>query len=264
MIRQVTAALAADFLRAAEFDPILGARSKTLFHVFGPDAERKHAAFWLQSAPDGRPACSLSLFDGWVVASADEAACDFDELGAFLCALGDFSGLEASPRICALMAETGRLDTSSTMAYAGPPVPEPTADVVWNPPLRDFIRTVDTANEWFHENTTWDTWYVCTSHMIRHGLGFCCAVYEGGVPVSVGGVFAMSDRYAVIGALSTLSDSRGKGYAACIMRALTARCLALGKTPALLTASDSLVRYYRKLGFTEHGKWAEILRKRTG
>ena len=104
-----------------------------------------------------------------------------------------------------------------------------------------------------------DEYFVDVSHMIRHGAADVYALYEQGLPVCTVSVTSKSDTDAVIGAVATREDKRGKGLAASLLSHVCAELSAKGLSVWL--HRERPIGIYEKLGFETVSGYCELLRE---
>ena len=100
-----------------------------------------------------------------------------------------------------------------------------------------------------------DVWYADVSHRQRHGLCRIAAVLEDGVPVAGAMTVAACGGGALIGAVATRRESRGRGYASACVSRLTRALMKEGRQVYLSPKNETARRIYSRLGFIETGEW---------
>jgi predicted GNAT family acetyltransferase len=84
-------------------------------------------------------------------------------------------------------------------------------------------------------------------------------IRDGGRLVAMAGERIHPGRYAEVSAVCTHPDSRGRGYAAAVVTAVTQGIVARGDLPMLHVRSDNpAVRVYERIGYAT-GRWLEFL-----
>ena len=86
------------------------------------------------------------------------------------------------------------------------------------------------------------------SHRVRHGCAHLAAVLLDGAPVSIALTTAEYHKDAVLGGAATVPEYRGQGLASAAIAALGER-LRLGGLEVWTACADSLIPFYRRLGF---------------
>jgi len=86
-----------------------------------------------------------------------------------------------------------------------------------------------------------------------HKLGRFIGVRENGQLIAMAGERLQTDEFVEVSGICTHPDHRGRGLAAALTRAISARILEEGKTPFLhaYASNTGAISVYRKLGF-EH------------
>jgi len=105
-----------------------------------------------------------------------------------------------------------------------------------------------------------DAWYVDVSHRIRHGCCRIAGIKEGNAVVCCAMTVSECDGAALIGAVGTLPQARGRGYASSVVLHLARELDGEGKRVLLSPKNEGARRLYEKIGFVECGEWAELRR----
>ena len=105
-----------------------------------------------------------------------------------------------------------------------------------------------------------DVWYADVSHRWRHSLCRIQGAMQDGQAVSAAMTTAEDDRAAVIGAVATLPEYRGRGYAGEVVCSLAAALQAAGKTVYLSPKNEHARNLYRRLGFIPCGRYGQVVR----
>ena len=126
------------------------------------------------------------------------------------------------------------------------------AEFVENTRLREMYEVICQSFDGYREGTPFTGWYVDAFARIKKAEGYLCGICWDGKVVSVAGVYNVSPYTAMVSSVATLPDYRGRGLA----RRCVRRCLEyiryLDVRPTLTAATDSLVDYYKGLGFREY------------
>ncbi len=87
----------------------------------------------------------------------------------------------------------------------------------------------------------------------------CAAVIkEDAKPVACAMILFETEKAALIGAVATLPEYRGKGYAGSLVTALAGLTSEKKKRTELLCAKNGIVDFYSKLGFVKTGEWVLV------
>ena len=229
-----------DFLPA---DPY-AARITALFKTYG--AGQSFALFWVQRI-DGEPAAAISRVDGSMTLCAGENA-DFEELHSFLNAAG-FDSLTCCEEC---MKKLGIADykSSHTVRFVGGK----------QPPKCDFVRDCD-------KRKIYDLLCICGFELgdygafladvcarLNKGTASLAAAEENGDIKSCAFALFEGAKSVLLGAVATLPSARGRGYAGSLVGTLANE--KSEKEVFLFCRNDSLLDFYKKIGFEAVGRWA--------
>ncbi len=103
----------------------------------------------------------------------------------------------------------------------------------------------------------YDLWLCDISHRIRHGQGYLALGMEGQEAVSAAGVFALSERYGVVGPVATSRQYQGQGLGSKGVLICVRWVLEQERIP-VLCCQNSAAGFYRRLGFVQQGQWGAI------
>lgn len=103
-----------------------------------------------------------------------------------------------------------------------------------------------------------DAWYADVHHRYRHGRCRAVGVYEDGIAVACAMTVADCDTAALIGAVATRPQARGKGYASACVLTLAAILHAENKRALLSPKNEYAHRLYDRIGFTVIGEWGSV------
>ncbi len=147
--------------------------------------------------------------------------------------------------------------TYKTEAVMNAPADAKEYEQVSDMPLRDVYAVL---LDGFGEESLppFDAWYADVHHRFRHGVCRCVGVYEQDVPVACAMTVAECDTAALIGAVATRPQARGKGYASACVLTLAARLQAEQKQVFLSPKNEYAHRLYDRIGFTVVGEWGSV------
>lgn len=207
----------------------------------------------------------LSLMDGTSLVALPDNKKSAEQAALFLHMHPDVTTVRTDGQTAATIAKawgTGRLTTGVVMTPGSQDAllkhPDNTEQSVYAPPLRQVYQLLATV---FGEALpTFEVWYTDVHHRLRHR---CCrikAVEQGGQPVSAAMTVAECSTAAVIGAVATSPQHRGKGYAAICVTALAGELLREGKRVLLSPKNDYARQLYESWGFTVCESWGTVTR----
>ena len=110
------------------------------------------------------------------------------------------------------------------------------------------------------ELPAFDAWYADVHHRLRHGLCRLAAVETDGGVAACAMTTAECAGGAVIGAVATLPDYRGRGYASACVSTLAASLQKEGRRIYLSPKNAGAQRLYAGLGFVPCGEWGTLQR----
>lgn len=232
-----------DELEFLPADPY-AARITALFNTYG--AGQSFALFWVQRI-NGIPVAAVSRVDGSITLCACENA-DFEELSAFMNAAGYSSLTCSEENIKKLGLEDYK--TSYTVKFIGGAKP---AEL-------EFVRDCD-------KRKIYDLLCECGFELGDYGafLADVCARLNKGTASFVAAeengdinacAFALFEgaKSVLLGAVATSPLARGRGYASALVSALASE--KSKKEVFLFCRNDSLLDFYKKIGFEAVGRWA--------
>ena len=257
MIRSVTDS--ASFNRFCERD-VFGTRIFSLFSVYGGnESVFKNSSFFVQEN-DTQTTAALSLTDGFGTLSCTRDA-DFEEIREFLLFKG-FSSLQCSnnsaERLGLPVTSDGFVvrfepNTSSDKNENSSPV------ILNSPYSADFKGVYSVLCKCDFDMPDYETWLADFSLRMRRGKSELCTAAVDGKTVASASALFITDSAVLLGAVCTLPEFRGNGYAGENVTFLAKKYISQGKRVELL-CKDKLVPFYEKLGFCTVGKWHTLKR----
>lgn len=242
--RWTDAADPAPLLAACAAEHVLGSRIVSAFRVWGP-ARR---FFCLHEG------VALYLHGGVLTAAASpEAELSPDVLPA---GVREIHGPE---HLCRALHGRlgGTLESSFFMKYAGGALSADDPDICPGDPDTVFA-ILQGSHEFYRTHLRYDPWRQTLTDQIRGGQAEVWQLAAEGEWAGAGALVSRDDECCVLGQIAVLPRFRGRGLGSRITRFLTARSLALGKTPRLMAGYDEVAGMYRSLGFVPTGRWGEL------
>ncbi|MCI9484510.1 MAG: GNAT family N-acetyltransferase [Clostridiaceae bacterium] len=151
----------------------------------------------------------------------------------------------------------GTLETSFFMEYRAAP-PEPPFPPLIPGRLPDVFEVLCASHEYYRTHLDYPSWSEGVCLRLGCGLAEVWQLDIGGAPAAVGAILSSDEECAVIGPVAVRPEHRHQGLGAAISLFLTARALGMGKTPRLVSGYDAVAELYRKIGYTECGRWGEL------
>ena len=103
-----------------------------------------------------------------------------------------------------------------------------------------------------------ESFFIDTSHMIRHNTSSIYAVSRNGELLSTLTASSITDSCAVIGSVATLPNERSKGLASILVNSAVTELCEQGRRVFLFR--EAPIRIYERVGFKVEGYWAEYRR----
>lgn len=210
------------------------------------------ALFYLQEI-DLNITAALSLIDGQMTLSCHMDA-DFMELAEFVQTIGYENILcdsSACAKLCLSPAKTGSIVEYKNSKSIKSDVP--LAEGFDLSIIYGILKHSD-----FNGLPEYLPWLTDVSHRLRRGTAKVIAAEESGKAVACAMVVFKTSSAAILGAVATLPEFRGKGYAGALVTALAEEMKAKKRRVNLLCAEGSIIRFYQNLGFEKIGEWSLI------
>ncbi|MFQ9793068.1 MAG: GNAT family N-acetyltransferase [Acutalibacteraceae bacterium] len=97
------------------------------------------------------------------------------------------------------------------------------------------------------------------SHRIRHGGATAVGYEKEEKIIACAMTVAETERAAIIGAVAVLPEYQRKGIGTSVVQSLLHRCMAKHQKHIYVYCnSEQNVQFYRTIGFTDSGVWAEL------
>ncbi len=195
----------------------------------------------------------LSVFDRAATLVANG---DIEEIGLYLAMDPSVRSVRTDSQTAKRIAQLWNVPYKSEAVMAAPERAE-NDDRVEILPLREAY---DVLIDGFGADTIppFDAWYADVHHRFRRGLCRCVGVRENGIPVACAMTVAECDGVALMGAVATKSEARGKGYASACVLTLASMLQAEGKRVLLSPKNEYAHRLYDRIGFMVVGEWGSV------
>lgn len=133
---------------------------------------------------------------------------------------------------------------------------EPLADVVIDPSPREIYLLLEQARTETFVPPEFESFYMDLSYRTRHGTALTAGVRQGGRLAACAVCAAKTEHAAIVSSVACLPELRRHGYAGTAVRALTN---SLQRQNVYIFRRDGEnEEFYRTLGFTSYGRWAEV------
>ena len=242
--RWTDAAHPAAFLAACAAEHVRGARIVSALRVLGPE----QGEFYL------RDGMAMYVEDGILLVAAPPEA----ELAPELLPPG-LREIHGPEHLCRTLHARlgGTLDSSFFMKYIGGPLCAVDPDVVPADPETVFA-ILRGSHPYYREHLRYAPWLAMLTAQLRAGQTEAWQLRADGFWAGTGALRFRDDECCVLGEIAVLPEFRHRGLGSRITRYLTARSLALGRTPRLMAGYDAVAGMYQRLGFEPAGRWGEL------
>jgi GNAT superfamily N-acetyltransferase len=230
---------------------VFGTRISGYFETYG--TSESFACFYMQKQK-GNVTAALSKIDSSITLSASPNA-DFEELSNFLKVIGfaaltcdsDFQGITGlSPeRTGNIVCFNARKSINASRGI------EISSDIE----LAQIYNILLDAGFYLPQDR--GVWLSDAGARFNKGLASACTVFSDKVPVACAMILFETASAGLIGAVATLPEHRGKGYAGALVTALARKLNTKGKRADLM-CEEKLTQFYNNLGFEKTGAWAQI------
>lgn len=231
-----------EFLPADPYAARITALAKT--YGFG----HNFVLFWVQYV-GGEPVAAVSRIDGSMSICCLEKT-DFEELAEFVKVVG-FSVISCREETAEKLG-FGASKASYIVKYNGTASP-PDACVLWD---YDKKAVYELLIECGFEMGDYGAFLADYCSKLNKGTAKLAAVAGDELDACASALF-IGDKSVLLGAVATRKTSRGKGYASKAVKALAAGFD--GKSVFLFCRNDSLLEFYKKIGFEFNGRWVECM-----
>lgn len=229
-----------DFLMPDPYAARISALAKT--YGFG----QSFVLFWVQYVDD-EPVSAVSRIDGNMSVFCSEKT-DFEEISAFVKTVG-FSSLACREEN---MHKLGFEATKASyiVKYNGVFAPADPC-VAWD---YDKKAVYELLCDCGFEMGDYGAFVADYCSKLNKGTAKLAAVVDLELKACASALF-IGENSVLLGAVATRKSARGKGYAS---KAVTALANSYGdKSVYLFCRNDSLLDFYKRIGFESDGKWAE-------
>lgn len=228
---------------------VFGTRIKAYFNCYSTDYD--FVKFWVQTDEKGNVTAAISRIDGDMTLCAYEA--DYEELLRFVKIVG-FATIQCRREVAKKFTadeslwgyvvrfenETENRGVSLRKDYE----------------LKEIYNIIKAAN--LTGVGDYLPWLSDTTFRINRNTAAPLLAEVDGRPAGCAMVLFRTDKAALLGAVATSPEFRGRGIAGALVTRLANKELAEGKRTELLCKNDSIVDFYKAIGFTVKDEWSLI------
>lgn len=234
-------------------DNVFGCKIISLFNAYGCNTNFLY--FWLQYDSLGNTTCAICKFDNSITICASNNF-DQEEIIQYIYMLSPSS-------ICVPYGVINQIQ-GYTSTYGDIMHFESKASIdklkIDIPKLKDVYGLLSLCKSNDFNIPDFDSFYVDTSHRIRHNASRCYGIYNKHHDELIASALTVSetDTYSIIGAVAVHPDYRKKGLGSYIVLALVSRLELENKNVYLFCNSVNNKVFYEKIGFKACNKWQEF------
>lgn len=228
---------------------VFGTRIKAYFNCYSTDYD--FVRFWVQTDDDGNVTAAISRVDGDMTLTAENA--DYEELLQFVRIVG-FTTIQCE------RAVADRFTDDETLWGYVVEFKEKTAfkEIA----LKENFELKEIYNIIKAENLTgvgeYLPWLSDTLFRINRGTAIPLLGTIDGENAGCAMALFRTDKATLLGAVATVPEYRGRGVARSLVTRLANGELENGNRVELLCKSDSIVDFYKSIGFTVTNEWSLI------
>ncbi|MBO5420835.1 MAG: GNAT family N-acetyltransferase [Clostridia bacterium] len=228
---------------------VFGTRIKAYFNCYSTDYD--FVKFWVQTDENGTVTAAISRVDGDMTLCAENA--DYEELLQFVKIVG-FNTIQ-----CQRQVAQNFTDDETLWGYVVRFEQEQENRQV---SLKENFELKEVYNIIKAENLTgvgdYLPWLSDTTFRINRNTAEPLVAEVDGNAAGCAMVLFRTDKAALLGAVATSPCYRGRGIAGALVTRLANGELANGRRTELLCKNDSIVNFYKSIGFTVKDEWSLI------
>lgn len=228
---------------------VFGTRIKAYFNCYSTDYD--FVKFWVQTDENGNVTAAISRVDGDMTLCAENA--DYEELLQFVKIVG-FNTIQ-----CQRQVAQNFTDDETLWGYVVRFEKEQENRQV---SLKENFELKEVYNIIKAENLTgvgdYLPWLSDTTFRINRNTAEPLVAEVDGNAAGCAMVLFRTDKAALLGAVATSPCYRGRGIAGALVTRLANGELANGRRTELLCKNDSIVNFYKSIGFTVKDEWSLI------
>ena len=210
---------------------------------------------WVQKQQEiDKPTAYLSKMDGVITLFAYENA-NFDELCIFLKMIG--ASCVMCHASCAGQLHMMPAKKGTIMKWNGSLAERP--NIADSPNLQQVYDILQACNNETFRVPAFEPFYLDMSHRIRHGGATVLGQTKDGKWIACAMTVAETEHTAIIGAVAVLPAYQRQGIGRAVVQSLLYHCMEKHQqTIYVYCNSEKNALFYRSIGFTDSGTWAEI------
>lgn len=210
---------------------------------------------WVQKQEQtAKPTAYLSKMDGVITLFAHENA-NFDELCMFIKMIG--ASCIMCHASCAEQLHITPARTGTIMKWNAHLLEQANGTVC--PDLHQVYSVLQACNSKAFQVPEFEPFYLDMSHRIRHGGATAVGYRKEDTVIACALTVAETEHAAIIGAVAVLPEYQRQGIGTSVVQSLLHRCMAKHQKHIYVYCnSKENALFYRTMGFTDSGVWAEL------
>lgn len=229
---------------------VFGTRISCLFQCYSTNYD--FVKFWVQTNSDGKIIATVSRIDG------DVTLCtigdELDEMAQFLKIVG-FRTIQCEKSAAQKMEMTSAIDGYVVQYRKNPgEIAKVQANSVFCPKeIYDIIKAANLVGV-----GEYLPWLSDTSFRVNRGFTSALTAKVNGETAACAMKLFSTETAVLLGAVATKPEHRGKGLAGALVTKLAETESKNGKRVELLCKNDSIVNFYKAIGFEVKNEWSII------
>ncbi len=228
---------------------VFGTRIKAYFNCYSTDYD--FVKFWVQTNENGDVTAAISRVDGDMTVTAENA--DFEELLQFIKIVG-FSTIQCNRKVAkkftaeeTLWGYVVRFENKTENREI---------NIKKDFELKEIYNIIKAAN--LTGVGDYLPWLSDTTFRINRKTAEPLLAEVDGNSAGCAMVLFRTDKAVLLGAVATSPEYRGRGIAGALVKRLANVELENGRRTELLCKNDSIVEFYKSIGFTVKDEWSLI------
>lgn len=227
---------------------VFGTRIKAYFDTYKADFD--FLKVWLQLDENENPTAAISLMDSDMTLTCSEKA-DFEELEFFVkmtnysslqCNRNALKKLNLSESIWGYVVEYKEL------------MPVESDLISFDIDYKEMYSLISGVK--LLGVGDYLPWLSDISYRVNHGTAITASIKQEGKLSACAAALFITENAALLGAVATNPQRRGKGFGGKLVKTLGNKMLNENKRVELLCKNDSIVEFYKSIGFIIKDEWA--------
>ncbi len=227
---------------------VFGTRIEAYYDTY--DKKFDFLKIWIQLDENGNPLAAVSLMDNDMTVTCRDNA-DFDELEIFI-KMTDFASLQCGRDILKRLNIKESL-WGYVVSY-DEIMPVKNDNIDFSVDYKEMYSLISSVK--LLGVGEYLPWLSDITYRVNHGTAVTASVTENGTLSACAAALFITDKSALLGAVATNPQCRGRGLGGSLVKILGNKMLESGRRVELLCKNDSIVEFYKSAGFRISGEWA--------